>query len=101
MVNGRWTVINRKGEELFTPKKLESLGAPSDGMVRFKRNGLYGFLNLKGDVEIEEKYSETPLPFKNGLSRIYTKAVDAGSYLKVRPFGYINKAGKVVWAPQL
>ena len=59
-----------------------------DGMLLFRDSysGLFGFVNVNGEVTIKAQYSEV-LPFSEGLSTVVNKD---GKY------GFINRAGALV-----
>lgn len=66
--------INAKGEEVFNlePKdgiKFAAVGQCFDGKIKFKsEDGLWGFLNKKGEVVIEPKFDFVD-DFNNGVAR--------------------------------
>ncbi|WP_396172805.1 WG repeat-containing protein, partial [Flavobacterium sp.] len=57
----------------------------SEGLVIFKNDKKYGFINLKGKVIIEAIYEEA-LPFKDGLAKVKLN----------NKYGFINTKGQVV-----
>ncbi len=88
--------INKKGEELFRHRIYEPSQLPKgswkvpvwgfhESRIKAKNtNGLIGYLNDKGEVEVDFQYSDGG-NFSNGLARI-----KSGS-----KWGYINRKGKV------
>jgi len=79
-----------KGRELFFPEYQElSLSLKKydkEGLIRFKQNGEFGFINLKGEVVIPAQYKSLE-PFSEGLA-LFSR--DGEKY------GYINPQGEVV-----
>lgn len=58
--------------------------------VRFRKNGKKGFIDNKGKIVIEPKYDLVVTPFRDGLALVKSN----GQYI------YIDKTGKVIWAPR-
>lgn len=63
----------------------------SDGLVIFQENGKFGYLNKKGEVVIEAKFSKAEL-FCNGLAPV--------TFDEYGKWGYINQKGETVINPQ-
>jgi hypothetical protein len=86
--NGIWKVIDKKNK-LLTQLDYEPINTRrnflSEGLVIFKNDKKYGFINLKGKVIIEAIYEEA-LPFKDGLAKVKLN----------NKYGFINTKGQVV-----
>ncbi len=90
--DGKISYINKKGDIVFTAPYAEVDVLAQDEMISFRENGKIGFMNIKGKVVIEPKFSGNTLTrFKDGLAPVQA---DNGKY------GYINKRGKFVIQPQ-
>ncbi|GHU82655.1 hypothetical protein AGMMS50284_4880 [Clostridia bacterium] len=61
-----YTIIDKKGNRMFEPRKAEKHGVLSDGLLRIEDDGSY--INVKGEVVISNCYDGTD--FKNGVARI-------------------------------
>ncbi|MEN9457855.1 MAG: hypothetical protein RL135_429 [Bacteroidota bacterium] len=86
-----WGIVDKKTGKEIIPCKYESVGTVSEGMVAIKEGGLWGFVNLKGELIIAPKYAgHTSLQFKGGLAVV---TADTGIN---RKYGAIDKTGKTV-----
>ncbi|GAB4331421.1 MAG: hypothetical protein OHK0038_06250 [Flammeovirgaceae bacterium] len=81
-------LLNEKGEELT--KNYDEWYSLSDGFVKVRKNGLYGFLDSSGILAIPLQFVEAE-NFKNGFSVVKKKD---SSF-----FGVINKKGEWVISP--
>jgi hypothetical protein len=97
---GSWVLVDATtGKEICNPIQAYELGALGDGLISFKQDDKWGFLNDKGDVVIAATYEFEPSTFKDGLARIYGEkpsGISDGPPL----MGYIDKTGKVIWEIQ-
>ncbi len=97
---GNWVLVNATtGKEICKPIIADQLNALSEGLIAFKQNGKWGYLNVKGETIISPTYEFEPSTFRNGLARIYGEK--PGSLNNDIPLmGYIDKTGKIIWEIQ-
>ena len=86
--NGTWKLIDKKNK-LLTKLDYEPLKSKrnflSEGLIIFKKNKKYGFINLKGKVIIEAIYEEV-ISFNEGLAKVKLN----------NKYGFINTKGQIV-----
>ena len=83
------SMIDLNGKSIDT-SKYEKVGYVGEGMVAVKKNGLWGFIDTKGNELIKPMY-EDAYQFKEGLAAVQTKS---------GKWGFIDKAGRVIIKPQ-
>ncbi|MBU1109607.1 MAG: WG repeat-containing protein [Candidatus Riflebacteria bacterium] len=83
----KWGLIDRKGEWIVAPE-IGGVGPGylSEGLIAWKRNDLYGFLDEKGNEVIKPLFKSAEA-FKCGISFVSTGK---------STFGFIDKTGKVL-----
>lgn len=86
-------LINRDGQEIV-PCIHSDVQYPNDGMIAAIKDGLYGFYDTMGVLQIPFTYRAAST-FNEGLAVV---AVDIDSTLV--SYGYIDHKGKMVIAPQ-
>ncbi len=79
-------VIDRTGKVILGQGMNWKLAGQSEGMIRVLRRDRYGFLDEKGTA-LPRSYTSA-YPFSEGLARVSTGFMG--------PYGYIDKAGKLV-----
>lgn len=86
--NGIWKLIDKKNK-LLTLLDYEPLNIRrnffSEGLIIYKKDKKYGFINLKGKVIIEAIYEEA-VPFSEGLAKVKLN----------NKYGFINTKGQVI-----
>ncbi len=86
-------LIDRNGR-LVVPVDFEEVNYPSDGMIRVRANGYYGFFDTAGTLRIPPHYRAAS-GFNEGLAAV---AIDLDSdYLA---YGYINHNDSIAIEPQ-
>jgi hypothetical protein len=81
--------INRNGK-LLIPFKFAEANGFSEGLagVRDELNGLWGFVNKRGEWIVKQRFSDIPSDgFKNGLALVKENG----------KWGYINPRGEYIW----
>jgi len=63
---GKWGVINKTGETII-PFKYDELKIFTEGLIGFKSNGKYGFMDINENVRIKPIYDDVS-SFNNGLA---------------------------------
>ena len=59
-------MINRNGK-VIVPVQYEEVNYPTEGMIRIRENGLYGFYDTAGNLVIKPQYRTTS-GFSEGLA---------------------------------
>ena len=78
--NGEWFFIDKKGNPMFKNKDIETSSEP--GLLKEKKNDLYGLIDLNGNQILDFKYDEID-DFSEGFAKVE----------KNNKIGYINKKG--------
>ncbi len=78
-------LVNRFGKEI-TKRRFQAIYEASDGMMRFKENDKYGFMDLDGNIVIPAIYERAE---NFGENRALVKIANA-------KFGYIDKTNTLV-----
>lgn len=101
-LGGKWALIDTKGNQIIPYFRAEQVGRFVEDYAAVKMNGLWGFMNLKGEIVIEPQWKERPGNFDGGLARITEKSATAkeGTFSSFVAVGYINKAGQFIWPIQ-
>lgn len=101
-LGGKWALIDNKGNQVIPYFRAEQVGRFEEDLAVVKMNGLWGFMNLKGEIVIEPQWKERPGNFDGGLARITEKSKTAkeGTFSSFVAVGYINKAGQFIWPIQ-
>jgi TonB family protein len=121
----QWLYINRSGEVAIKPQ-FELASFFCNGLARVMANGLYGFINPKGEYVIRPQY-EDATHFTDGTAWVVSPGSKAVTLIDTKGdvlltkddvtevwafsdglarftggdgYGYMNKKGKVVIAPQ-
>jgi hypothetical protein len=84
--------INKKGKVLFELSGINSCGIFSDGMAIILRGREFGFINKKGQIQIEPQFLSV-YNFKKGVT-------PAQSCDGENKWGIIDKSGKWIVAPK-
>jgi len=87
----KYGYIDRHGV-LVVPPRFDVAGPFSDGLAPVRTCNEVDFIDASGKVVLATKFEEA-LAFRGGLAQVW--AGDEHGLLK----GYIDKTGKVVWAP--
>lgn len=80
--------------KMIIPAQYEEVQAFSEGLAPVSVKHQWGFINPDGKFILPAKFLHVE-PFKNGLARF----ADRPGPLSIKHYGYIDKAGKVVWKP--
>ncbi|HQR93962.1 MAG: hypothetical protein B7Y15_14780 [Bacteroidetes bacterium 24-39-8] len=101
-LGGKWALIDTKGNLVIPYFRAEQVSQFVEDLAAVKMNGLWGFMNLKGEIVIEPQWKERPGNFDGGLARINEKSATAkeGTFSQYMAVGYINKAGQFIWPIQ-
>lgn len=67
---GKMGACNKDGK-IIIPFIYESLQLPSEGLVTFLKDGMYGFIDYEGNVVIPAKYDRVH-GFSSGLARVWS-----------------------------
>ena len=87
---GRWFFIKKNGETAFeTAAGVTALGDLHEGRCRFKKDGLSGYLNRRGEVAIEPKFT-VAFDFQQGVARA----------VQHRKTGLVDTLGQWVLPPE-
>ncbi len=78
--NGEWFFIDKKGNPMFKNRDIETSSEP--GLLKEKKNNLYGLIDLKGNQILDFIYDEID-NFSEGFAKVE----------KNNKIGYINKKG--------
>ena len=90
---GQCGMINRNGK-VIVPVQYEEVNYPTEGMIRIRENGLYGFYDTAGNLVIKPQYRTTS-GFSEGLA---AAIVDIDSITAF--YGYIDKNNNLAIKPQ-
>ncbi|MBP5548507.1 MAG: WG repeat-containing protein [Bacteroidales bacterium] len=85
----QYGLIDRNGKEIIVPE-YEEINYPSDGMIRVKKDGLYGFFDTAGNKVIDFQY-RTASGFNEDNAVVL---IDFDS--STIGYGYINKKNELV-----
>lgn len=101
-LGGKWALIDTKGNQVIPYFRAEQVGRFIEDFAAVKMNGLWGFMNLKGEIVIEPQWKERPGNFDGGLARVTEKSATAkeGTFSSFVSVGYINKTGQFIWPIQ-
>lgn len=95
--NDKYYFIDKEGKRAFGGKMWEWAEPFSDGMALVAENGLWGFINTKGELVIPHQYEsraeENPNSFHEGLALV---VVDPTTERQ----GFIDKTGKRAFAKE-
>lgn len=83
-----WGYLGGDGGWRARPDLEEARNHTEDGLARFRRDGLWGFLDLTGREVIPPRFEEAG-PFNFGLAAVRTKG----------KWGYVDLAGELAIAP--
>lgn len=84
-------LIDKKGKKLLFPN-ASNLSNFAEGLIRFQRNSLYGYMDVNGKTMIEPqfKYAST---FEGGIAQVELQSPDPNHSIHA----CINKTGEVIW----
>lgn len=86
--SNQWYIYDKYGKKVLIGD-YEDVGKCSDGMLKVKRNGLYGFVDVKsGKLVIPCIYDEIRADFEHGIAKVYSKE---------KKFMLISKEGKFIY----
>ncbi len=90
-VSDKWGFIDRSGKMVIAPQfKDNEIGVFGEyGLVPVRKDGKWGLMNVKGEMEVEGDYDYVS-PFIGGLAAVYTD----------KKWGFINRLGRMVITPQ-
>lgn len=94
MDHDRAGFIDRTGKKII-PLCFDKVGAFSEGLARFERDGSWGYIDASGKVVIEPRFPWAE-EFSEGLARVQISGQPLG-YDGL--WGFIDKSGKVVIPP--
>ncbi|MDD2791977.1 MAG: WG repeat-containing protein [Sediminibacterium sp.] len=102
MLGAKWTFIDTKGTPLMPYFRADEVSRFSEGLCAVKFNGLWGFINGKGEVVVEPQWTERPGLFEGGIARVMMKseAKSDQSFSADVELGYINQQGQYIWRLQ-
>lgn len=81
---GAFSLINPQGRTVTAPMMFDSVGAPSEGLARFKVDGRWGYLNIKdGSFQLSPIYLQAR-EFSEGLAAVEYKP---GKWIYISPAG--------------
>jgi hypothetical protein len=78
------------GRQKYLPADIEISGA-ADGMIAFKKGGLWGYFDTAGALVIPPKYHSVS-GFRSGLSRVFDSSEDE----EAGQFRYIDRKGDTI-----
>jgi hypothetical protein len=91
-VSNRWGYIDKSGKVVID-MPLSFAPHFSSGLIPVEVNGKWGYADAKGEIVVKPEFYRA-WPFRNGLGEVW---VSPNPNTTV---GYIDKAGKYVWAPK-
>jgi hypothetical protein len=97
---GTWCMLDATGKVIFKNLQADKVDRFAEGMACITKNGLYGFINTKGEIVIEPQFTEKPGYFDGPLCRISGNDRPPFGETGTFSIGYINKLGKFVWEMQ-
>jgi len=89
-MDGKWAVINKRGEYIVEPQK-ETITPPSDGIAVLGKGGNWKCLNEKGQM-ILQVFHDVLGNFHDGLAQFKSKTNGK--------WGFTDKRGRIVVAPK-
>jgi hypothetical protein len=87
----RFGLIDQKGNYVLPLTAFEYLGSVHNGLVSFRKNSKYGFVNTKGQEVIRPQYDWVD-DFSEGLCVVRNDFEKPGS----GKYGYIDTTGKII-----
>jgi len=97
---GKWTILNGKGNEMFSFGGNHLLAGYSEGLFLFKRkiDGKidWAFYDHQGKEKFSVNYDEV-LPLQDGMSLVWNNTTDT---VFTKLMGFINKKGEEIVAPK-
>jgi len=78
------------GRQKYFPADIEISGA-ADGMIAFKKGGLWGYFDTAGALVIPPKYHSVS-GFRSGLSRVFDSSDDD----EAGQFRYVDRKGDTI-----
>jgi hypothetical protein len=94
MDHDRAGFIDHTGKKII-PLCFDKVGAFSEGLARFERDGNWGYIDASGSVVIEPRFPWAE-EFSEGLARVQISGLPLGYNGQ---WGFIDKSGKVVIPP--
>ena len=89
-IDGKWGLINEKGEYVIEPQ-YDFLGGLHNGLISFRQSDLTGFLDVNGNVVIKPQFYWVD-EFSEGLCVVSTDWQTDDPRL----YGYIDATGNLV-----
>lgn len=80
-------LVNLKGQTVIPAQYSQVVFTPSEGLIAVRKNGLWGFINMKNQLVIKHQFISAR-KFQNGLSSVI---------LPNRRNAIIDKTGKFIW----
>ena len=84
--NNKFGFIDRNGKEIVEAKYDSVILDNAESLIAVKFNGLWGFIDKKGEFKIIPQYKDTK-GFKDGLAYVKDDNYE----------GYIDQQGKFIW----
>ena len=78
--------------EYLVPPIYEDIRIPNEGMIAFKKDGLWGFMTLQAEVIVPPKYNSVS-DFNEGLAQVKQRNKQYQTSIS-----YINKSGQVAFS---
>jgi len=90
----KYGFVNSKGVEII-PCNYQSIWEFDEIITGVKKNGKWGFIDVRGNVVVDFKYSDVN-PFKNGIAAVNYGGQHSGMFLVGGKWGGVNNYGKEV-----
>jgi len=101
MLNGKWGFIDRTGEVVISPQ-FDGFGffseRFSEGLAAVATGSKCGYIDKTGKFVINPQY-DAGSSFVGGVARVSLIALEGATNQDRMKSGYINRSGKVIWAP--
>lgn len=98
MIFGRTSTLKITPEFTKTLQKYDQIDAFSEGLAAVRRDGKWGYINLKGEEVIPCQFSDDfpPGQFSEGLACVVDERSEVDKKLWNKRVGFINKKGEFV-----
>jgi len=84
-INGRWGLMNRRGQLVVLPR-FDWIDRPTDALARFVSNGRTGYINVLGKQQFDRRF-----PWADRFAEGYAAVGDGRG-----KFGYIDLRGELI-----